>query len=283
MKEEISPWAFDPGEWIGRTHEAGETVGPELVARFRAVVVQAEGEVAPGEPAPAGIHWCIAPPALRSDRLGPDGHPRKGILMPPVPLPRRMWAGGSVEFLAPIRVGDTVNRATAITAIERKRGRSGELCFVQVTHRFSVSGKEVLNEVQDIVYREATDKAADAEPVRFDPPAGASTRAEHFDPVRLFRYSALTFNGHRIHYDFPYATQEEGYAGLVVHGPLQASLLMHLAEAELGRLARFSFRGRSPLICNRGALLWASRKEGGGLELGVAESQGAATMSASAQ
>jgi 3-methylfumaryl-CoA hydratase len=282
MKEESPAWEFDREEWIGRTHEAGETVGPELVARFRATVLQAQGEPAQGEPAPVGIHWCIAPPALAPDRLGPDGHPRKGILMPPIPLPRRMWAGGHIEFLEPVRVGDTVTRASTITSIERKKGRSGELCFVQVTHRFAVAGRAVLNEVQDIVYREAAGTAEKAQPARADPPSGTATRAENFDPVRLFRYSALTFNGHRIHYDFPYATQAEGYAGLVVHGPLQATLLMHLAQGELGTLRTFSFRGKSPLICNRDAVLWASRRDDGGLALGIAESGGAATMTASA-
>ena len=178
-----------------------------------------------------------------------DGHARRGDFLPPVPLPRRMWAGGRIEWRASLRVGDAATRTSEIVAVEPKRGRTGTLVFVTVRHTLSTARGACIVEEHDIVYREAPAPGAPAVAVGADAPQAAAWHRHWLpDAVMLFRYSALTFNGHRIHYDQPYVTGEEGYPGLVVHGPLQATLLLHLAAGALPgrRLARFEYRALSP-------------------------------------
>ncbi len=228
--------------WIGRQEEARDILSPGLVARYRATLAGWLHES--GDGVPPGLHWCLAPAAVPPAELGPDGHPRRGGFLPPVPYETRMWAGGEIRFHAPLRVGDTVLRRSRIDDVTAKAGRSGPLVFVTVAHRHEVAGALRVEERQDIVYRPATG-AGRPEPVRAPVPPGAFV----CDPVTLFRYSALTFNGHRIHYDHPYVTGAEGYPGLVVHGPLQATLLMNAAAARAGTAAlRFAYRGLSPLV-----------------------------------
>ena len=227
--------------WIGREETAGDVVTPGLVDRFRATLGR---WLAPGDGVPNGLHWCLAPPAAARDALGPDGHPARGGFLPPVPLPNRMWAGGEVAFHRPLAAEGPVRRVSRIAGVERKDGRSGPLVFVVVEHRVEAGDGLSVEERQDIVYRPATARRS----APFDPPP-APEGAFVGDPVTLFRYSALTFNGHRIHYDHPYVTGEEGYPGLVVHGPLQATILMHRAAALAGTPAiRFRYRGLAPLI-----------------------------------
>lgn len=195
-------------------------------------------------------HWMFFQDWRRPGAIGPDGHPKRGGFLPPVHhLPRRMWAGGRISFSGTIRVEDALTRVSTITAIAEKSGASGELVFVTVRHDIHGPRGPVLTEEQDIVYRGAEGAAVKPAPAA---PAweGAVQRAITPDALMLFRYSALTGNGHRIHYDHPYVTREEGYPGLVVHGPLQATLLAGLA-AEDGPLARFSFRGRRPCFDGR--------------------------------
>lgn len=251
-------------DWIGRTSEAEDVVSERLVEGYRATLEPHLAPVAPGE-APHGLHWCLAPAAAPMAELGPDGHPAKGLLLPPVPLPRRMWAGGEVATLRPLRIGERVRRRSLIADIAFKRGRSGGLCFVTVRHDYSTDAGLAIRERHDIVYRDA----APAEPrqAAADPwPHPAAERSWTVTPtsVMLFRYSALTFNGHRIHYDHPYATTVEGYDGLVVHGPLQATLLLNLA-ATVGGMApsRFAYRAVAALT-GEGPFAVSAARSGGG-------------------
>ncbi|GIL00224.1 MAG: hypothetical protein BroJett030_01230 [Alphaproteobacteria bacterium] len=200
--------------------------------------------------------------------LGHDGHPAKNLHLPPVPLPRRMWAGGSVECIDGLRVDDRVRRTSTIAGVEQKVGRSGELWFVGVDHEYSTHRGIAIRERQDIVYRAApgpgrADRSASArsEPAGEGRPPHAVWTVET-TPTLLFRYSAISFNGHRIHYDLPYATDIEGYAGLVVHGPLQATLLLNLAALGGAPPRRFIYRGIAPAIA--GAPLHACAGRGDG-------------------
>ena len=228
--------------WIGREEVALDRVTPGLLDRYRATFGAWLFE--PEEGAPPGLAWCLAPAAVPAEGLGPDGHPLRGGFLPPVPFETRMWAGGEMRLHRPFRAGDRVRRVSTVRSITPKEGRSGPLVFVEVDHRYEVEGRLVVEERQDLVYRPARPPARPAAE-RGDPPPGAFVG----HPVTLFRYSALTFNGHRIHYDHPYATGAEGYADLVVHGPLQATLLMNAAARLAGTAAiRFSYRGLAPLV-----------------------------------
>ncbi|MEW6124337.1 MAG: MaoC family dehydratase N-terminal domain-containing protein [Pseudomonadota bacterium] len=248
--------------WIGKEDVAVEGLTAEKVRQFRATFDEEPGAPEAGEVAPRLMHWCLAQPVALTKALGPDGHPARGGFLPPVPLPRRMWAGGSLDFHDEIRVGDVVERASRIESVEVKEGRTGTLCFVTVVHRISADGRACLTERQDIVYR-----GLDSAPARAAPepaPAGEHVREVDASAPLLFRYSALTFNGHRIHYDHPYVTQVEGYPGLIVHGPLQATLLLrHAAEMKGAPPARFSFRGLSPLFDNAPVMLHGTASDAG--------------------
>ncbi|WP_220185085.1 MaoC family dehydratase N-terminal domain-containing protein [Paracoccus sp. S1E-3] len=234
--------------WLGRSEMAADVVTPALIDRFRATFGDYLFDT--GAAAPLGLHWCLAPAAAPRDRLGPDGHPARGGFLPPVPFQNRMWAGGEVRFHRPLMPGDQVTRTSRIAAITPKDGRSGPLVFVTVDHACHVGGALRIEERQQIVYRPAGPGRPALEPADPDPADFAGDFAG--DAVTLFRYSALTFNGHRIHYDYPYVTEIEGYSGLVVHGPLQATLLMNRAAARAGTGAiRFDYRGLSPLIAGQ--------------------------------
>lgn len=239
--------------WIGRTREASDLVTPRLLAEFRATFAPHLAPVSDGI-APPALHWCLAPETPPADALGPDGHAAKGGFLPPVPLPRRMWAGGEIETASGLRAGDAVTRTETVRDVAFKSGRSGSLCFVTVDHTVATGRGVAIRERQDIVYREAAgaQTGTSAAPERDDPEAYAAIWDVSATPTLLFRYSAMTFNGHRFHYDQPYATQVEGYADLVVHGPMQATLLMNLAATLLGHGPRkFAYRGVSPMTANQ--------------------------------
>lgn len=272
--------------WVGREETAHDTLTASLVARFHAALdlpgePPREGDVAPGL-----IHFCLCLPAVATSGLGADGHPRTGGFLPPVPLPRRMWAGSEITFDGALRVGDAVSRLSRVADVAWKEGRTGALCFVTVDHRFSSSGRELITERQTIVYRGlAAAGAAEAAPpalaAETSEPAAATIA---ITPPLLMRYSALTFNAHRIHYDLPYATGEEGYAGLVVHGPLQATLLLHHAARQHGGRVpeRFSFRSAAPLFAHDALELHHRRPEPGRMELWTSRPGGPAAMRAEA-
>jgi len=231
--------------WLGRTETKEDVLTPGLINKFRATLSphlwNGAGDV------PLGIHWCLTLDAVPNASLSKDGHGARGEFLPPVPLPARMWAGGDVTHLAPLKVGQTITRRSEIKDITAKQGRSGSLVFVAVEHEYSNGSDICIREQQTIVYRDITaPKAEKRSPVAPDPKALRSSLTP--DSVLLFRYSALTFNAHRIHYDHTYATETEAYPGLVVHGPLQATLLLNLAADALNDSPRrFSFRGLAPL------------------------------------
>ena len=271
--------------WIGRSERTEDLVSSELVRRFRATFDEAPGAPEVGQPAPLGVHWCLSPAVAPAGALGPDGHPARGGFLPPIPLPRRMWAGGALTLIDPLRVGDAVARTSRIADVQAKSGKSGLLCFVTVEHAYETARGPAIVERQDIVYREAETGGHVHAPPPPPPPApvGPGARREAFstDPVLLFRYSALTFNGHRIHYDPDYARHEEGYPGLVVHGPLQATLMLRFAAEAMGQApARFGFRGLSPLIAGRPAFVNAVGE--GDLRLWIDDSDGRRSMSGEA-
>jgi 3-methylfumaryl-CoA hydratase len=237
-------------DWIGRTESVRDTVGATPVIALHATLDDAPLPVPDGTVLPPLWHWLYFLPAHRQSDLGPDGHGKRGGFLPPVPLPRRMWAGGQLAFRTPIRVGDHVERTSTIEDVKTKTGRTGALVFVKVRHDVLVDGasEPVLVERHDIVYRDAK-RADDPEPAPRKAPDGAVwTRQIVPDDVLLFRYSALTFNGHRIHYDRRYATGVEGYPGLIVHGPLIATLLIDLIRRERpsATVATFDFRAVRP-------------------------------------
>jgi 3-methylfumaryl-CoA hydratase len=257
--------------WVGQREEAADVLEP---ARSRALLAAlgAPAALRPGEPLPLLHHWLYFWDVRPPEGLGPDGHPAKGGFLPPVTLPRRMWAGGRLTFFRPLRLGETVQKVSTILKVETKSGRSGTLVFVTVQHELSGDEGLAIREEQDLVYREPPPPgAAPTAPEPAEAPQAPWRRTLEPDPVLLFRYSALTMNGHRIHYDEPYATSEEGYPALVVHGPLQATLLMDLARQNLSApITGFEFRGLSPAfegaplhVCGEaadgGANLWAEQ------------------------
>jgi hydroxyacyl-ACP dehydratase HTD2-like protein with hotdog domain len=266
-------------EYVGRTEVREDRLDTRLLRGMAATL---------GVETPAVLpplwHWMLFQDWVMPDRIGPDGHPKRGGFLPPVhDLPRRMWAGGRVTFLpAPLREGDAVRRTSTILSVTEKAGGSGRLVFVTVKHAVEGPAGVAIEEEQDIVYRGAEGAAVKPAPAAPAWP-DAVTRTVVPDPVMLFRYSALTGNGHRIHYDHPYVTEVEGYPGLVVHGPLQATLMAALAlEAAPGRaLRRFAFRGKRPCFDGR-PLAVLVRREGDGVMLETRDETGATCMQAEA-
>jgi 3-methylfumaryl-CoA hydratase len=235
-------------DWIGRDESRTDLISATPVSALSATLDRDDPAPVPGTELPPLWHWLYFTPLTRHSELGEDGHAKRGGFLPPVPLPRRMWAGGRLEFLRPLRVGETVTRTSTIRDVSIKQGRSGALVFVCVRHVFQTEQGLALNEEHDIVYRDAPLPGAP------EPDPTPAPRDEQFtreivpDPVLLFRYSALTFNGHRIHYDRSYVTGVEGYPGLIVHGPLIATLLVDLLRRNLpdAQVKRFSFKAVRP-------------------------------------
>jgi 3-methylfumaryl-CoA hydratase len=267
-------------DWIGRRVRREERITPRLIAQVRATLA---GVLGPGA-VPPGLHLALVPDLAEPADLGRDGHPRPGLFVPDLSLPRRMWAGGEMVFHAPFAPGERVATDSTVSDIVFKQGSTGPLAFVTVLHDWRVEGEPRLSERQDIVYRGDPAPGAPAPaPAAAEPWAAARVWTASPDPVLLFRYSALTFNSHRIHYDLPYATGVEGYAGLVVHGPLQALWMLNLAADMLGRLpAVFRYRGLAPLICGTPVRIEA-REGAEAIGLRVVTDSGSVTMRAEAQ
>jgi len=266
-------------DWIGRSETVEDIAYPTPAIALTATLDHPRAPLSAGSPLPPLWHWLYFLPMHRQSEIGPDGHARRGGFLPPVPLPRRMWAGSQFEFRAPIRIGDRMARTSTIDDVTTKEGRTGKLVFVKVRHELRTNGsaEPALVEFHDIVYREAQ-RPDDIAPPPQRAEANAPWQREIVpDDVLLFRYSALTFNGHRIHYDRKYVTEVEGYPGLIVHGPLIATLLMDLLRREMPSADVASFRFKAvrptfdphPLRVN-GALhpdgktvrLWAQDHEG---------------------
>ena len=279
----------DFNAWIGRETSATDQLDEGLAARWLATFDLPQ----PDSPLmPQGIHFTLCTPDAPTARLGEDGHPSRDesadSFLPPFPMPRRMWASSRIEFHAPIAVGAAILRKSRVASVTEKQGSSGQLAFVDVQHETHANGTLSIVETQTLVYREAAASDAPLTPpalggTTFDPSEWDAKRVLTPDPRLLFRYSALTFNTHRIHYDAPHAEHTERYRGLVVHGPLTASLLLQLAANELGenKLASFAFRGMSPAIAQEPLHLVMRRSEDG-FELGAFAGDGRHVMKASA-
>ncbi|KAA1014243.1 acyl-CoA dehydrogenase [Paraburkholderia panacisoli] len=271
-------------DWIGR-EEKHEAHIAEPAVRAMAATLDLETAPASGAPLPPGWQWLFFNPAARRSGLGADGHPQRGGFLPPIDLPRRMWAGSRLRYLADLPVNAQATRRSRILKVENKVGKRGSLWFVTVGHSIHSDGRLCIEEEQDIVYRDATapGAASAASPARFDELAqwGVGVRP---DTTLLFRYSALTFNGHRIHYDQSYARDEEGYPDLVVHGPLTATLLQQFAVRHAGgrRLAGFDFRGVSPLFVGREFRLEGREADASSIVLWARGPDGELAMSATA-
>ncbi|MBM3356589.1 MAG: acyl-CoA dehydrogenase [Betaproteobacteria bacterium] len=263
-------------DWIGQRESAVDYVTVPLVQRLAATLDRDDPLPKAGDPLPAGWHAVLFPRVVRHSQIGPDGHPRRGDFLPPVPLPRRMFAGKRVRFAGELRVGDEVRRESEIQNVAIKQGRTGQMVFVTVkTDLHSPRGLAV-SEEQDIVYREEPTPGAPAPAPQPAPGRAVWSRVVTPDPVLLFRYSALTFNGHRIHYDLPYVTKTEGYPGLVMNGGLTTLLIFELARTHASTpVAYMSSRnvrplfvnrpitlGAEPSVDNRTATLWATDDEG---------------------
>ena len=263
-------------QWIGRSETITDRISATPIAALAATLDREDPPPNDGDVLPPLWHWLYFLPLYRQSDVGADGHAKRGGFLPPVSLPRRMWAGGRFTFAAPLRVGERITRVSRIIDIRAKEGRSGPLVFVIVRHEVHNEAGIAIVEEHDIVYR---GEAKPGQPAAAPVPAPDDrewSREIRPDAVLLFRYSALTFNGHRIHYDHRYATQAESYPGLVVHGPLIATLLVDLLRRKRpgARVAAFSFRAVSPLfdtapffVCGkpsgeRGIRLWAASATG---------------------
>jgi itaconyl-CoA hydratase/mesaconyl-C4 CoA hydratase len=261
----------DFSAWIGRHQKIQDRISFTLVKRIAATLN--EPAPTPGAPLPPLWHWAFFQEPVTADELGPDGHPALGGFLPPAHNRNRMWAGSRIEFYQPLKVEADVTCVSTILNIEEKHGRTGSLLFVTVRHEYFQDGQRALQDEQDIVYREPTPpKPGGSEAV----PEGQWQEPVEPTPTLLFRYSAVTFNGHRIHYDWPYVTETEGYPGLVVHGPLIATLNLRafIKAHPTARLERFSFRGVRPLVSPRSfavggrvidsgkAQVWAGNEDG---------------------
>lgn len=273
-------------QWIGRTETLTDQVTTTPIAALSATLDRRDPAPAAGTEVPPLWHWLYFLPIQPHSEIGPDGHPKRGGFLPPVPLPRRMWAGGSLQFHRPLQVGDNMTRVSRITDVSLKEGRAGSLVFVRVNREISNDQGLVLTEDHDIVYRDMP------QPGETPPEPKPATENPFFsreitpDPVLLFRYSALTFNGHRIHYDRSYVTDIEGYPGLIVHGPFIATLLLDLLRRQYpeAKLKSFNYRAASPLfdtapfrVCGKPEAedglvrLWAENAQGGLAMQGMAQ------------
>jgi 3-methylfumaryl-CoA hydratase len=270
---------MDLKDWIGRSETVADIATATPYAALSATLDRPPERPAAGTPLPPLWHWLYFLPLHRLSEIGPDGHAKRGGFLPPVPLPRRMWAGSRLEFHRPLLVGDDLARVSTIEDVTQKSGRSGPLVFVKVRHEIRRGGEDApaLVEWHDIVYREAA-RPDDAPPPAQPAPADPQWHRQWVpDDVLLFRYSALTFNGHRIHYDRRYVTEVEGYPGLIVHGPLLATLLLDLLRHQMpdAEVTRYTFRALRPTfdthpfsVCGapvaggREVRLWAQDHEG---------------------
>ena len=274
--------------WAGSTETVADNITAAPVRALSATLDRDDAAPVPGTALPALWHWLYFLPQHRQSEIGPDGHARRGGFLPPVPLPRRMWAGGRLQWQVnnPLVVGDAVQRVSRIASVTHKAGRTGDLVFVLVQHEVHNAHGLALTEEHDIVYRAAA-QASDPVPPPTPAKQNAVWRCEITpDDVLLFRYSALTFNGHRIHYDRAYVTQVEGYPGLIVHGPLIATLLVDLVRRQVpgARLKSFSFKAMRPTFdLHPFTLNGSPSADGKSVQLWASDHEGWLTMQATAE
>lgn len=271
--------------WVGKSESRTDVIDARPVELLSATLDRDDPQPRLGDALPPLWHWLFFLPAYRQSEVGADGHAKRGGFLPPVPLPRRMWAGSRIEWHRPLAIGDEVSRESRIVSVTPKSGRSGALVFVVVRHEIFRGGKLALGEEHDVVYRELRGPGAAAGAAATPASERAAwTRRIVPDDVLLFRYSALTFNSHRIHYDRRYVTEVEGYPGLVVHGPLLATLLVDLLRRNRPDVAlkRFEFRALAPLFDIAPFDVCGRAEDGGTLALWAQGSDGAVAMRAAA-
>jgi len=269
-------------DWVGNSETRTEIIHQQALNGFAALM----DDPVPASPfVPAGGHWLYFLPTDRQSNLAEDGHSYKGSFLPPVDLPRRMWAGGRLTFQRPIKAGDVIEKISTVKSVTEKQGRSGKLVFVTVEHDLKNSGGPYIREEHDIVYRQAAIGNEAPKPAQNAPTDAMWQRVISPDPVLLFRYSALTYNGHRIHYDRDYVTTVEGYPGLIVHGPLIATFLMKLAIDNMNgkSLKTFEFKNSAPVfdtadfhiygkkLDDTQCLVWATGPQGNLAVMGTAK------------
>lgn len=236
--------------WVGSRESVSDIVSIASLIRMSATFDHEDPGWREGDPVPSLWHFMYFPPVVRGSALGPDGHPARGGFLPPIPLPRRMFAGARTTYHRPLKAGETIRREGAIAKIDEKSGKSGTLVFVLIRYQIFGGDELAIEEEHDIVYRDVAAPAKTTQVAQSSVPNPDWQRTITPDPVTLFRYSALTFNGHRIHYDRSYATGEEGYPGLVLHGPLIGYYLIDLCRNNTAdrTIRSHSFRARRPIF-----------------------------------
>ena len=271
-------------KWIGKIDNVTDYVTPIVEQRYRATLNMDIGNPKDGDPVTSGLHWMLGWNLVKNDELGVDSHPALGEFLPPVPLPRRMWAGSEIKVLKPIRVGDKVIKQSTVADIQVKEGRTGLLCFVTAEYNFLVNNEVTINEKHNIVYRDIS-KTGGGSGYSKDIPEKADLSEKIFmHPTILFRYSAIGFVGHRIHYDHPYTVNEENYPGLIVHGPLQATYLLRAAEKLMGKPVKsFTHKVMAPVFADSEYMVGVDKMDDGSVSCWGATKEFGVTMRAEAK
>ena len=271
-------------KWIGKIDNVTDYVTPIVEQRYRATLNMDIGNPKDGDPVTSGLHWMLGWNLVKNDELGVDSHPALGEFLPPVPLPRRMWAGSEIKVLKPIRVGDKVIKQSTVADIQVKEGRTGLLCFVTAEYNFLVNDEVTINEKHNIVYRDIS-KSGGGSGYSKDIPEKADLSEKIFmHPTILFRYSAIGFVGPRIHYDHPYTVNEENYPGLIVHGPLQATYLLRAAEKLMGKPVKsFTHKVMAPVFAGGEYMVGVDKMDDGSVSCWGATKEFGVTMRAEAK
>ena len=271
-------------KWIGKIDNVTDYVTPIVEQRYRATLNMDIGNPKDGEPVTSGLHWMLGWNLVKNDELGVDSHPALGEFLPPVPLPRRMWAGSEIKVLKPIRVGDKVVKQSTVADIQVKEGRTGLLCFVTAEYNFLVSDEVTINEKHNIVYRDISKSGGGSGYSKEIPERADLSEKIFMHPTILFRYSAIGFVGHRIHYDHPYTVNEENYPGLIVHGPLQATYLLRAAEKLMGKQVKsFTHKVMAPVFANSVYMVGVDKMNDGSVSCWGATKEFGVTMRAEAK
>ena len=267
-------------KWIGKIDNVTDYVTPIVEQRYRATLNMDIGNPKDGDPVTSGLHWMLGWNLVKNDELGVDSHPALGEFLPPVPLPRRMWAGSEIKVLKPIRVGDKVIKQSTVADIQVKEGRTGLLCFVTAEYNFLVNNEVTINEKHNIVYRDISKSGGGSGYSKEIPERADLSEKIFMHPTILFRYSAIGFVGHRIHYDHPYTVNEENYPGLIVHGPLQATYLLRAAEKLMGKQVKsFTHKVMAPVFANSEYIVGVDKMNDGSVSCWGATKEFGVTMS----
>ena len=271
-------------KWIGKIDNVTDYVTPIVEQRYRATLNMDIGNPQDGEPVTSGLHWMLGWNLVKNDELGVDSHPALGEFLPPVPLPRRMWAGSEIKVLKPIRVGDKVVKQSTVADIQVKEGRTGLLCFVTAEYNYLVNDEVTINEKHNIVYRDISKSGGGSGYSKEIPEKADLSEKIFMHPTILFRYSAIGFVGHRIHYDHPYTVNEENYPGLIVHGPLQATYLLRAAEKLMGKQVKsFTHKVMAPVFANSEYMVGVDKMDDGSVSCWGATKEFGVTMRAEAK